>query len=245
MVGISVRLKLFGYMLVFFTTLRGQEETYVHGLSSDIQMRWESLIDKMKLRFGHSNMEEIYLAEAKLRRRRPGESFRDFGQSIEDLYRRAYPSQPELVHENGIRSFLDACGESEEFRMLIRRTKPRTLQKAIASAMQEECNRMNEGNVTKVDRRNNVNTAEKGSDVHELNPKKNNYSESPMNNRRYKNKRYRQCTNCRKRGHTREFCWSRTHSNDQNISNQTVPEEDTAQNSSGTVQQLNNNRSEQ
>ncbi|CAG2235835.1 unnamed protein product [Mytilus edulis] len=150
MVGISVRLKLFGYMLVFFTTLRGQEETYVHGLSSDIQMRWESLIDKMKLRFGHSNMEEIYLAEAKLRRRKPGESFRDLGQSVEDLYRRSYPSQPELVQENSIRSFLDACGESEEFRMFIRRTKPKTLQEAVSSDIQEECLRMNERNVIRL-----------------------------------------------------------------------------------------------
>ncbi|CAG2234763.1 unnamed protein product [Mytilus edulis] len=136
-------------------------------------------------------------------------------------------------------------GQSEEFRMFIRRTKPKTLQEAVSSAMQEECIRMNEGNVNKVNRRNNVYTVEKGSDVHELNSKKNNYSESPMNNRRYQNKIYRQCTNCGKRGHTREYCWSKTHSNNQNISNQTVPEEDTAQNSGGTVQQLNNNRSEQ
>ncbi|CAG2188591.1 unnamed protein product [Mytilus edulis] len=207
-------------------------------------MRWESLIDKMELRFGHSNMEEGYLAEAKLRRK-PGESFRDLGQSIEDLYRRAYPSDPELVQENSIKSFLDACGESEEIRMFIRRPKPKTLQEAVSSAMQEECIRMNEGNVNKVNRRNNVYTVEKESDVLEPSSKKNNYSESPINNRRYQNKRYRQCTNCGKRGHTREYCWSKTHSNNQNISNQTVPEEDTAQNSGGTVQQLNNNRSEQ
>ncbi|CAC5397283.1 unnamed protein product [Mytilus coruscus] len=193
--------------LVFFTTLRGRAETFVHGLPSDIQMRWESLKNKMELRFGHSNMKESYLAEAKLRRRKPGESFRDLGQSIEDLYRRAYTSHPELVQENSIRSFLDACGESEEFRMFIRRTMSKTLQEAVSSAMQEECIRMNEGNVNKVNRRNNVYTVEKESDVHEPNLKKNSYSESHMNNQGYKNKRNRQCTNCGKRGHTREYCW--------------------------------------
>ncbi|XP_063436292.1 putative uncharacterized protein DDB_G0271526 [Mytilus trossulus] len=129
--------------------------------------------------------------------------------------------------------------------MFIRRSKHRTLQEAVASAMQEECIRMNEGNVNKVNKRNNVYTGEKERDVYEPSSKKNNYSESPINNSRFQNKIYKQCTNCGKRGHTREYCWSKTHSNNQNISNQTVPEKDTAQISGGTVQQLNNNRSEQ
>ncbi|CAC5382509.1 unnamed protein product [Mytilus coruscus] len=66
-----------------------------------------------------------------------------------DLHKRAYPSHQELVQENSIRSFLDACGESEEFRMFIRQTKPKTLQEDVSSAMQEECIRINEGNVNK------------------------------------------------------------------------------------------------
>ncbi|XP_063436867.1 ankyrin repeat and SAM domain-containing protein 6-like [Mytilus trossulus] len=87
-------------------------------------------------------------------------------------------------------------GQSEEFRMFIRRTKTKTLQEAVSSAMQEECIRMHEGNVNEINKRNNVYTVEKGSDFHELNLKKNNYSESPINNRRYQNKSFRQCTNC-------------------------------------------------
>ncbi|CAC5382494.1 unnamed protein product [Mytilus coruscus] len=128
-----------------------------------------------------------------------------------------------------------------------RRTKPKTLQEAVSSAMQEEEEfiRMDEGNINKVNRRNKVYTVEKESDVHEPNSNKNNYSDSHMNNRRYQNKRNRECTNCGKRGHTREYCWCKTHSNNQNIPNQTVPEQNTAQNSGDTVQQLNNNRSKQ
>ncbi|CAG2206885.1 unnamed protein product [Mytilus edulis] len=124
-------------------------------------------------------------------------------------------------------------GQSEEFCMFIRRTKPKTLQEAVSSAMQEECIRINEGNVNKDNWKSNVYTVGKESDVYEPSSKKNNYSESPINNRRYQNKIYRQCTNCGKRGHTREYCRSKTHSNNQNISIQTVPEEDIVQKSGG------------
>jgi hypothetical protein len=42
----------------------------------------------MEERFGHTSMKERYMAEAKLRKRQAGESLRDFGQALEDLYRR-------------------------------------------------------------------------------------------------------------------------------------------------------------
>lgn len=70
------------------------------------------------------------------------------------MYRRAYPVSPDVVQENSIRTFLDACGESEEFREAIRRTKPKTLQEAVASAMQEECIRINERYMNRPVRRN-------------------------------------------------------------------------------------------
>ena len=66
-------------LIVLMTTLREQTETFVHGLSPEIQMQWDRLINSMELRFGHSNMKESYLAEAMLRKRMPGESFRDLG----------------------------------------------------------------------------------------------------------------------------------------------------------------------
>jgi len=111
--------------MVFFTTLRGQAETFVHGLPNDVQSNWDSLLQRMDLRFGHVNMKESYLAKAKLRRRKPGESFRNLGQVIEDLFRWAYPNNPETVQESSIKYFLDSYGESEEFRLAVRRTKPK------------------------------------------------------------------------------------------------------------------------
>ncbi|VDI18408.1 Hypothetical predicted protein [Mytilus galloprovincialis] len=61
----------------------------------------------MELRFGHSNMKESYLVEAKLRKRKSGETFRDLGQSIEDLYRRAYPASPDTAIEDEIKKLED------------------------------------------------------------------------------------------------------------------------------------------
>lgn len=101
----------------------------------------------MEQRFGHSAMKERYIADAKLRKRQSGESLRDFGQAIEELYRRAYPENSDIVEEKAIKSFLDKCGQSEDFRLAVKRTRPKTLQEAVLNAMQEECLRVGVGTV--------------------------------------------------------------------------------------------------
>lgn len=84
-------------------------------------------------------LKESYIAEAKLRRKQDKETFRDFGQAIQDLYRRAYPENREYVLESSMKTFLDNCSASEEFRLAVERTRPKTLDDAVTAAMQEEC----------------------------------------------------------------------------------------------------------
>ena len=72
------------------------------------------------------------------------ESLRDFGQPLEDLYRRAYTENPDIVEENAIKAFLDKCGQSEDVRLAIKRTRSKTLQEAVVNAMQEACLRVSE-----------------------------------------------------------------------------------------------------
>ncbi|CAC5415589.1 unnamed protein product [Mytilus coruscus] len=104
-----------------------------------------------------TDMDEMYdqqtnilsVEQAKLRKRKPEESLRDFGQAIEDLYRRAYPGNPEIVEENSIKAFLDKCGQSEDFRLSVKRTRPNTLQEAVINSMQEECLRVGEKDLAK------------------------------------------------------------------------------------------------
>lgn len=134
---------------VLLSTFRGQAETYAYGMPLVIQRDFDRLKQKMDERFGHTAMKEKYVTEAKLRKRQSNESLRDFGQAIEDLFRRAYPNNPEIVEENSIKYFLDKCGQSEDFRLAVKRMRPKTLQEAVFFAMQEECLRAGEKDLVK------------------------------------------------------------------------------------------------
>ncbi|CAG2233185.1 unnamed protein product [Mytilus edulis] len=70
-------------------------------------------------------------------------------EAIEDLYCRAYPDSPEIEDENFIKTLLDKCGQSEDFRLAVKRTRPNTLHDAVINAMQEECFRVGEKGITK------------------------------------------------------------------------------------------------
>lgn len=129
---------------VFFTVLRGQAETYAYGLTEEIRNSWTELKRAMENRFGHRVMKESYIAEVKMRRKRTNETFRDFGQAIEDLYRKAYPDNREYIKESSLKTFLDNCSEDSDFRYAVKRIRPKTLQDAITAAMQEECIRLGE-----------------------------------------------------------------------------------------------------
>ena len=129
---------------VLFTVLRGQAETYAYGLSDSERNDLDILKTALDARFGHKAMKESYVAEAKLRRKKSTESFRDFGQAIEDLYRRAYPDNREHVQESSMKTFMDNFSDTEDFRLAVKRTRPKTLQDAVTAAMQEECIRMTE-----------------------------------------------------------------------------------------------------
>lgn len=89
-------------------------------------------------------MKESYIAEVKMRRKRTNETFRDFGQAIEDLYRKSYPDNREYIKESSLKTFLDNCSEGSEFRYAVKRIRSKTLQDAITASMQEMCIRLGE-----------------------------------------------------------------------------------------------------
>ena len=126
--------------------LRGQAEVSVYGLPTSEQSDLELLLARLEERFGPANLKDSFIADAKLRRKCKDESYREFGQVVEDLYRKAYPNNLDIVKEQSLQTFLDNCHESTDFRLTVKRTDPKTIQEAITSAMKEECLRMTEKN---------------------------------------------------------------------------------------------------
>ena len=124
--------------------LRGQAEAFAYGLPLNQQNDFSVLLEKLEERFGPANMKDSFIADAKLRRKRKDETYREFGQVVEDLYRKAYPNNLDIVKEQSLITFLDNCHESTDFRLAVKRTNPKTTQEAITSAMKEECLRLTE-----------------------------------------------------------------------------------------------------
>ena len=129
---------------IFLCLLRGQAESFAYGLPLEVQSNWASLKAHMEERFGLFAMRDSYIAEAKLRRKKSDENFRDFGQAVESLFRRAYPGNMDVIRENALTTFLENCSNTADFRMAVKRTKPQTLQEAVKNAIQEECIRLGE-----------------------------------------------------------------------------------------------------
>lgn len=117
--------------------MRGQADAFACGLSQKMQNNRYSLIEKLEKRFGTTRMKECYIADAKLRRKRKGETYREIGQAVEDLYRKAYPDN--VCTRTVTNPFLDSCHDSSDFRMSVKRTHPSNLHQAITCAMQEGC----------------------------------------------------------------------------------------------------------
>ena len=118
-----------------------------------VQNDWDALFSRMEQRFGIMNMKASYIADARLRRKKKEESYREFGQAIEDLYRKAYPDNTKIVEEQAIITFLNNCHESSDFRLAVKRTRPKTLHEAVTSAVQEESLRLTERERSKLDSR--------------------------------------------------------------------------------------------
>ncbi|MEW8548533.1 MAG: hypothetical protein AB2693_33955, partial [Candidatus Thiodiazotropha sp.] len=124
--------------------LRGQAEAFAYGLPLMQQNDLKLLLEKLEERFGPANMKDSFIADAKLRRKRKDETYREFGQAVEDLYRKAYPNNLDIVKEQAMITFLDNCHESTDFRLAVKRTGPKTIQEAVTNAMKEESLRLTE-----------------------------------------------------------------------------------------------------
>ena len=116
---------------IFLCLLRGQAESFAYRLPLEKQSNWSSLKNHVEEKSGLLAMRYSYIAEAKLRRKKSNEHFKDFGQDVESLFRRTSPESLDVVMENALTSFLEKCSDSADFRMTVKRTKPQTFQEAV------------------------------------------------------------------------------------------------------------------
>lgn len=194
---------------LLITTFRGQAETFAYGLPDYVLQSYELLVENMDNRFGHRVMKESYIAEAKMRRKMKTESFRDFGQSIADLYRRAHPNNREYVEEASLKTFMDNCSDNEDFRLAVKRTRPANLQDAVTAAMQEECIRMTE-NLKMRDRR----VERPVYDIH------NTYARTVNKNNQTERGHYqsvKRCYRCNSTGHLLKDCKTTPNQNNREV----------------------------
>ena len=71
-------------------------------------------------------MKDSYIADARLRRKKKDETYREFGQAIEDLFRKAYPDNAGILEEQAIITFFNNCHESTDFRLAVKRIRLNT-----------------------------------------------------------------------------------------------------------------------
>ena len=166
---------------ILLCSLRGQAEAFAYGLPENVQTDWELLMTQLEERFGSRYMKESYIADAKLRRKQKTESYREFGQALEDLYRKAYPNNLDFVKEQALTTFLDNCHDSVDFRLSVKRACPKTLLEAVTKAMQEECLRMTEKEKSHHKFQNVSGTTRRGKSRHRGEDQKNRSDESHLN----------------------------------------------------------------
>ena len=118
--------------------LKGTARTVLAGLSLAQRRDYEQLRGALTQNFSPPERVHLHMAELKARKRKSGESLATLGRDIARLTRLAYPQADQATRETiGINAFLDAQqGPAIEIRLHVMKGHPRTLQEAVAYAME-------------------------------------------------------------------------------------------------------------
>ena len=110
--------------------LTGVARSLLNELDSDVRRDYDTLIEKLRNRFGSVNQSEIYRTHLKSRTRHKGETIQELAQSIKKLVRQAYPGvNKEVIETLSLDNFIDAITDSE-IRMRVRELSPKSLDEA-------------------------------------------------------------------------------------------------------------------
>ena len=124
--------------MVLGLSLKGSARSVLANMTFTQRREYKTLKDALTQHFCPPQRVQLYQAELKARKRRPGESLAELGRDVARLIRLAFPTADLATREMvGINAFLDAIpGPAIEVRLNVLRGCPTTLLEAVALAME-------------------------------------------------------------------------------------------------------------
>ena len=118
-------------------SLRGAAQTVLYDFNAECKT-YEELVKFLRSRFQPDEQEALYKVQLRNRRRLPGESLNDLAQAIRQLTQNAYPKAPVEWRETVAKDqFIETLSE-RQLRHQVYSMFPKTLNDALATAVQLE-----------------------------------------------------------------------------------------------------------
>ena len=118
--------------------LTGKARCLLNGLDHDGRRDYDTLVVKLRNRFGSVNQSEIYRSQLKSRTRNRGETIQELAQAIKTLVRQAYPGvNKEVVETLSLDNFIDALTDTD-MRTRVRELNPKSLEEAELACVRLE-----------------------------------------------------------------------------------------------------------
>ena len=118
--------------------LTGKARCLLNGLDHDGRRDYDTLVVKLRNRFGSVNQSEIYRSQLKSRTRNRGETLQELAQAIKTLVRQAYPGvNKEVVETLSLDNFIDALTDTD-MRTRVRELNPKSLEEAEQACVRLE-----------------------------------------------------------------------------------------------------------
>ena len=118
--------------------LKGNAQVVFQSVPLEARKHYDQLVATLTARFAPQERQEVRKAEFKAKKRSPLENLVDFASAVRRLATKAYPGvDAGLVDELAKDQFIDGL-QSREMRLKVREAAPRTLDDALARAIQIE-----------------------------------------------------------------------------------------------------------
>ena len=124
--------------LYLASSLSGTARSLLTEMTLDERREYQTLVQKLSVRFGTANKCELFRAQLKTREQRQDESISELAVAIRKMARLAYPNMPvNVVEMMAVGCFVDALNQPE-LRLRLREINPKTLSEAETFAIKVE-----------------------------------------------------------------------------------------------------------